>query len=340
MFFLYDKFMEMFLGRLGNDQAAKLIVLLLSAFFVSCVRMSTSCSDAQRITMADIVVTCLYDDDVIKLKKLIDVGLPINNYYDNDGNYEDIGPRRACNSSINSARTILLEALYLNAINCVKLLMSEGADVLMVDEEGNNALLMLAYLSEDDSVEIANKIWEYDTLEINATNVYNATALGVAIRRNNGAYVRWLLEHGADYTVVNGVYDSKTPIKRPITFDAASSRMDIFDMLFIEYGARIEPQNDGRRGVLEWLKPDIDNYEYRFQFLTSMGAEARVVQINYNILVKNMRKLGDCPDRISMICAYGLDCELLEVALLYAKKKNYLRCVEVIESYLRRDCMT
>ena len=315
----------------GNHRIWIIIGIIISN--VSCFRIADSCHNWQQMSIADVIATCFYFDDAAKLKILLDYGLPINNYYGYDGNHERLLHYNDKSPMIKE-QTLFLEALRQKAVNCVNLLLESGADVSKKDSAGNDALIMMTFLSEKHVVEVANKVSLKYSFDVNASNVWNSTALGAAVRGNNYEYVRWLIKNGADYRVMNGVEDADCIwlLKRPIIFDAVNSRKDIFDLLLTKSDAPIKSLDCKGCGILSWLRPKADDYETRFKFLVSKGA--KITEADKLILIVNMRSLHDCGDRISMICSYIKEPEILKTALRYAKKKNYSSCIDVIERRL------
>ena len=307
---------------------------LLCVLSISCVSIYRTPYKFQNMSMPGMMAATLADDDAFTLKRMIDKGLPIDNYY-GVGNSDHIISQHG--SDISSrfrgtfpCRTLLLESLHLNSVNCVRLLLERNVDVSKVDEEGNNALMMAAYLSEEYVIDVVNSISSLASININATNNYNATALGIAVRKNNSLYVRWLLENGADYSALNGS-DSGWRIRKPILFDAVNASQDIFEAFMGKPTANICYVDCDGNGILTWLNPNVSNYEYRFRCLLNRGAKFDGDIAGQNILIRNMAKLGDCNDRISMICSCGLNQKALRAALLYAKGKGYNKCADAIE---------
>ncbi|MGN0854267.1 MAG: ankyrin repeat domain-containing protein [Kiritimatiellia bacterium] len=295
------------------------------------------------VTRADMMATCLTRDDSRKLRELIDNGLPIDNYYNWTGNSDRL--TTVDDEWNNSSRTLLLQSLCSGAAECAGLLLDYKADVSKVDGVGNNALMLSACLPEDVTVKMMDRIVGLSTFDVNATNRLNVTALGIAIAENNGKCVDWLLRNGADYGATShGVYVHTSDggyhqDARPIWFDAMSARQDIFET-FMELPGIDFRTKDGRgMGILYWLKVRLKDYDERFKRLIGRGA-GLCGREGERVIINNMSFLGDCEDRVAMICSYIDAREPLEAALRRAVSMRRLGCIRVIKDRLSRMTRT
>ena len=330
--------------------AREIIIVVLSIISsVSCMTRGGGSVDFSKVTLDDMMATCFWSDDAGKLELLLDQGLPIDNYYnyfDSENNSAGNSRRmrrRDSNGLLNNSNpladstTLLLQALQSRSLNCVKLLIARHADVSLVDSKGNNALMMAADLPENSVLSIAKELCSLSVFDLNATNGDNDTALGLAVRRNNGAYVRWLLENGADCNVTNSVESGFASNSRPILFDALNARKDIFELFMSNPKIQVSVSTCFSEEILMRLNPCIEDYEGRFKRLMAAGAKFGESTSFSNVLIKNMAKMGDCPKRISMICSFTPDQAILKGALKFARRRNYAECIDVIESCLKSE---
>ncbi len=283
------------------------------------------------VSRADMMATCLCEDDSCKLQDLIDHGCPIDNYFDHMGSSDCINTTARKRFP---SRTLLLEALRCGAVKCARLLLDCKVDVGKVDSDGYNALMLSAYLPEDMTVEMIDRIFKLSAFDVNAKNCFNETALSIAIERNNGKYIDWLLRHGADYNATTSRW-IEPQCTLPIWFNAVNARQDIFEKFMNLPGVDFQVKDSNGVGVLWRLRVRLDDYDARFKRLVEKGAGLSKKEADA-IVHKSMRKLGDCKTRVAMICSYMDKREVLNLSLSYARMKRYLGCVEVLKNSGRR----
>ncbi len=279
------------------------------------------------VSRADMMVTCLIEDDSSKLKELIDQGCPIDNYFDHMGNSDYI------NTSSKKgfpSRTLLLESLRCGAVECARLLLDCKVDVGKVDSDGYNALMFSTCLPEDMSVEIIDRIFKLSTFDVNAKNCFNETALSIAIERNNGKCIDRLLQLGSDYNATTSLWINPQ-CTLPIWFNAVNARQDIFEKFMNLDGIDFQVKDSNGGGVIRRLRVKLADYDERFQRLVEKGAGLSKSDTEA-IVLESMRKLGDCKTRVAMICSYMDKREVLNLALSHARTKQYLGCIDVLEN--------
>ncbi len=305
-----------------------IVALLACALFVGACSTPLTREECWRmVKIEDMIVTCLKEDDSCKLKTLIDQGLPIHNYFDPTGNSEHIVINHKWTLP---SRSLLLYSLHCGAAKCAHLLLDHKVNVSSVGGHGNNALMLSAYLPEEKMVEMVERISSLATFDVNATNCFNETALSIAIRTNNGKYIDWLLQHGADYKATASDWNGSIgPL--PIWFYAVNARQDIFEKFINLTEIDFQAKDSNGMGVLCRLLVNLDDYDERFQRLVEKGAKLSQKDADA-IVCKNMRWFGDCKTRVAMICSYMDKREVLKHALSLAKTLQRFGCVEVLEN--------
>ncbi len=281
----------------------------------------------RNVSRADMMVTCLSEDDSCKLQDLINHGCPIDNYFDSMGSSDCVNTTAKKGFP---SRTLLLESLRLGAVKCVRLLLDCKVDVGKVDSDGYNALMLAACLPEDMTVEIIDRIFKLSTFDVNAKNCFNETALSIALDRNNGKCIDWLFQHGADYNAtISWWIEPRCTL--PVWFNAVNARQDIFEKFMNLPRVDFQEKDSNGMGVLWRLRVKLDDYDERFKRLVEKGARLSKKEADA-IVHKSMRKLGDCKTRVAMICSYMNKREVLNLSLSYARTKQYLGCIDVLKN--------
>lgn len=129
-----------------------------------------------------------------------------------------------------SSRTALHTAVEENNLKIVSILLNSGADVNLLDENGNTPLMML---DEETNVEIIKLLVKYGT-NLNIQNTENKrTALINAAMEDNFKAMRVLIEAGADVNLRDSDGDS--------ALDLIDN--DIIEQLLIGFGAQEKSDN-------------------------------------------------------------------------------------------------
>jgi len=272
---------------------------------------------------------CFRMDDAKRLKEAIFYGLPINAFYDADGN----SAQCRGGEQVEPSRTLVLGALYSRATNCVEVLIGYNADVSLVDARGNNALMYASSLRGATAIAYAEKLCKLHAFNINASNSWSRTALCAAVGADNAMYAKWLIEHGADYNALSA--NARKTAKRPVVFDAVNAGDDVY-ALFVELpDVRFGAKDENGCGIVKWLNPKQRNYCDRFDFLAGKlnclsdgGPRLGVIQYN-------MSMLGDCRDRVRFLCKYNWGESDLLAALKFAEARGFTNCVQELVAVLR-----
>lgn len=111
----------------------------------------------------------------------------------------------------NGGYTALMRASTLSQSACVKILCNHGANVMITNKDGMNALMMAALNGSHDSVysilasgELLMKVQKLDIrLDVTAKNVYGVTALMLAVLSESFNIVNMLVLNQADIDAQN-----------------------------------------------------------------------------------------------------------------------------------------
>lgn len=287
-------------------------------------------TDWRDVTRDHLLVTFFYDfklkkpkDDAVQLKKCLEKGMQVNNYYGTKGN----APSLLDSHVGENGTTLLLLALRNNAVDCVRTLLSQGAASNWADAEGNTPYMFLGFCKNSYAREL-RKVWE-SQFDVNATNMYGQTALYFSVKAGNLQDVLDLIDRGARLDV----QDKNT---RSLWFDVINAEEPIFRTITEYYNFDQLKESALRLKLLLELKPQAAFYEKRFDYLMTPGCSDLSKWTEENLLIANMRALGDCPERLSFLLKYSPLSEQVSDAFRYAEHKNLSRSFAVIQDYLGR----
>lgn len=141
----------------------------------------------------------------------------------------------------------LIKAVADGLFEVVPSLLEQGADVYVIDREGQTLLMIAAWLGSKQGV----KLFLQKGVNVNAVDNYNTTALMFAVMSESKDVVKLLLKAKADVNVVNSV-------GRTALMLAVKSRNKEIVALLLKAGADIHPADDKGFTATDFAQVDSD----------------------------------------------------------------------------------